>query len=371
MSQFDIDTKVTQTNDHIWSGTLSKSWNIGTNPNGGYLLSCVLSALKLALPHSDPITVTTHYLRPGTAGEPFEVHVSVIRTGRTLSTARASLIQAGKVRLEVLAGFGDLQVSAGIETTLTVPPPVIPPPDACIQRHGGTQGVELPIASRLDVRLHPALALAGQSQVAMIAGWIRFLDGREPDTGTLPLFTDTFPPSPFGLLGVIGWVPTIELTVQVRCRPAPGWIQAFPTERLSDVAGRTSTVNVSPGSTVANLAIVPIGRNGISLTGRFGNGVSSTNDPDADSSHVVVDAVGYITSAAAPTSAQGRYVPVGPSRAYDSRVSGGRIVDRQTLLIDASNAAGVSVPSAASGVLWNIAAVSAMRPPVDLRRVPT
>jgi acyl-CoA thioesterase len=233
VSQFDIDTKVTQTNDHIWSGTLSKSWNIGTNPNGGYLLSCVLSALKLALPHSDPITVTTHYLRPGTAGESFEVHVSVIRTGRTLSTARASLIQAGKVRLEVLAGFGDLQVSAGIETTLTVPPPVIPPPDACIQRHGGTQGVELPIASRLDVRLHPALALAGQSQVAMIAGWIRFLDGREPDTGTLPLFTDTFPPSPFGLLGVIGWVPTIELTVQVRCRPAPGWIQAeFLTEDL-------------------------------------------------------------------------------------------------------------------------------------------
>jgi hypothetical protein len=37
-------------------------------------------------------------------------------------------------------------------------------------------------------------------------------------------------------------------------------------------------------------------------------------------------------------------------------------VDRQTLLIDASDAVGVSVPSAASGVLWNIAAVSAMRP---------
>ena len=75
--------------------------------------------------------------------------------------------------------------------------------------------------------------MAGSTNVAKVAGWIRFLDGREPDTGSLPLFTDTFPPSTFSLLGVVGWVPTIELTVHVRCRPAPGWIQAeFSTEDL-------------------------------------------------------------------------------------------------------------------------------------------
>jgi acyl-CoA thioesterase len=141
VSQFDIDTQVIQTADNIWRGTLSREWNIGNNPNGGYLVSCVLSALKRSLPHPDPMTMTTHYLRPGTAGEPFEVHVDVIRTGRTLSTARASLIQGGKIRLEVLAGFADLQISAGIDTVLTVPAPAIPPPDACSQRHGETPGV--------------------------------------------------------------------------------------------------------------------------------------------------------------------------------------------------------------------------------------
>ena len=233
VSQFDTDTQVTQTADNIWRGTLSREWNIGNNPNGGYLLSCVLSALKRSLPHPDPMTLTTHYLRPGTADEPFEVHVEVLRTGRTLSTARTSLIQGGKARLEVLAGFADLQISAGIDTVLTIPAPAIPPPEVCIQRHGETQGVELPIANRLDVRLHPDFAVAGSTNVAKVAGWIRFLDGREPDTGSLPLFTDTFPPSTFSLLGVVGWVPTIELTVQVRCRPAPGWIQAeFSTEDL-------------------------------------------------------------------------------------------------------------------------------------------
>ena len=223
---FDRETVVSRIEDNLWRGHVHRSWNIGDNPNGGYLISIVIRALAEVLPHPDPITLTTHFLRPGIPDTDCDIAVEVIRTGRTMSTARATLHQDGKARLEVLAAFGDLSVSAGRDAPLTLTPPALPDPDLCIPRSGDTQGIHLPILDRLDTRLHPDHARAGESSVAEVSGWMRFLDQREPDTRSLPLFTDTFPPSPFSMLGVIGWVPTIELTVHVRRRPAPGWVSA-------------------------------------------------------------------------------------------------------------------------------------------------
>ena len=57
-----------------------------------------------------------------------------------------------------------------------------------------------------------------------MCGWIRFADERPVDAAALTLFADAFPPPLFALVGRIGWVPTIELTVQVRRRPVDGWV---------------------------------------------------------------------------------------------------------------------------------------------------
>lgn len=226
LSQYDDETAVERVAERRFLGRVSSQWNIGDNPNGGYLVSLITQALSQAIDHPDPISVTTHYLRPGLADTECEIDVDVIRSGRTLSTVRATLSQEGKARLSLLAAYSDLSVPAGLDSDITLAVPVLPAPDACVQRSAENQGVALPILRRLDTRLDPACATPGASEQALIRGMIRFLDGRAPDPRSLVLFADSFPPSPFSKFGSIGWVPTLELTVHVRRRPAPGWIVA-------------------------------------------------------------------------------------------------------------------------------------------------
>jgi acyl-CoA thioesterase len=234
MSQFDNETRMEPLDGGTFSGLVHPQWSIGNNPNGGYLLSLAVAALRQQTPqHPDPLSITVHYLRPGLAGQPCRVDTQVLRSGRTLSTCRATLVQDGEARLEVLAAMGDLGISA--DATLSIDAPAMPAPADCVARSGHSQGVHLPLLERLDILLHPDEAEPAGAGRAQVTGWIRFKDQRPPDTAAALLFADTFPPSVFGLLGMVGWVPTVELTVHIRRRPAPGWMLGqFRTLDLSD-----------------------------------------------------------------------------------------------------------------------------------------
>ncbi len=233
--RFDDETATSALGHGRWGADLSDRWNIGEYPNGGYLLATALRAVSQVSPHPDPVSVTAHFLRPGTGGAPADITASVLRTGRSLTTARAGLDQDGTGRLEVLTAFGDLGTSSGDGHEITEPPPDIPPPEACREREGLEQGVELHIQSRLETRIPGPMSTAGEAGIAEMAGWIRFSDGRQPDSLAAVLFADAFPPSIFGLLGRVGWVPTVELTVHVRRRPAEGWVCGrFVTDDLLD-----------------------------------------------------------------------------------------------------------------------------------------
>jgi len=233
MSQFDDETRVVPLGEvprhagasAAFSGRVHAAWNIGANPNGGYLLALAVQALRQCTPaHPDPLSVTVHYLRPGLSAQPCHIDTRLLRSGRTLSTLRATLVQDGSARLEVLAAMGKLGEGDAAQPLLTMARPEMPPPEACPMRSAPAQGVDLPILQRLAVRLHPDEAVPGAAGAARLSGWIRFTDGREPDALAGVLMADAFPPAVFGLLGMVGWVPTIELTVHLRRRPAPGWL---------------------------------------------------------------------------------------------------------------------------------------------------
>ncbi len=244
MSRVDTETAVAaldapdgpDTGTRHWRTRLHRAWNIGDNANGGYALTPLLRAMAVTAGHADPVSVTAHFLRPGRGDVDAGLITRTVRAGRRVSTVSGDLTQDGSLRITALAAFADLRSSAtAVDADLTLEPPDLPPPERCRPRSGLEQGIELPILSRLDVRIHPDRARAGGSGTAEISGWIRFADATPPSTLTLPLFADAFPPSLYAWLGRVGWVPTIELTVHVRRRPAPGWIRGrFVCDDLSD-----------------------------------------------------------------------------------------------------------------------------------------
>jgi acyl-CoA thioesterase len=97
MSHFDDDTRLEADGDGSWRGHVTPAWNIGNNPNGGYLACIAARALSLAVPdHPDPLGFTIHYLQPGLPGQDCQVRTQVLRAGRQLSTVRATLHRGGR-----------------------------------------------------------------------------------------------------------------------------------------------------------------------------------------------------------------------------------------------------------------------------------
>jgi acyl-coenzyme A thioesterase PaaI-like protein len=237
-SEFDRDTAVTRRAEGVYDTDLSADWTIFNAVNGGYLLAVLGRALSDALPHPDPFTVSAHYLTASRPG-PAVVRTETVRTGRTLSTGQASLLQYDDEgneieRIRVLASYGDLGALPDDVRTSAVPP-AIPPPDQCF----GPEDAPAPvpggsaIAERLMIKVDPATlgwALGQPSGKGEMRAWFGLKDGRDADPLSLLLAVDALPPTAFEI-GLSGWVPTVELTVHVRCRPAPGPLRVSVTTR--------------------------------------------------------------------------------------------------------------------------------------------
>ena len=235
MHDFDRDVATVAIGDGRWRTEVTPRWNIGDKPNGGYVLACLVEAMRQAVGPDKPdlLTTTAHYLRP-TSVEPAEIAVDVVRVGRRHAHLEARLVQ-GTERVRALGAFGDLAAAdASVPTLVRGGPPDLPPPDDCIGR-GAMRGGAPSIAQMIESRFPAATPwLEGErSGETVVTGWIRFADGRPADVAALPLLADAFPPAIFAL-GPAGWVPTVELTVHVRARPAPGWLRCrFETRFLT------------------------------------------------------------------------------------------------------------------------------------------
>jgi hypothetical protein len=137
----------------------------------------------------------------------------------------------------------------------------------------------------------------------------------------------------------------VALNVTVDQPTGPGYLTVWPTGEVQPLA---SSHNFVPGLTVANLVLAKVGAGGqVSIFNSFGN------------THVVVDVVGYFSTAGRP------FIPVNPQRIVDSRLatrigSNGPLGQGQSAQI---GVAGVGpVPAGATAVIVNVTAADSTAP---------
>jgi acyl-CoA thioesterase len=225
--EFDEDTAVDRIAPGRLRGTLTDRWNVGTVPNGGYVLAVGMAALEQCVPQPDPITVTAHYLGPAVPGG-VEIAVELLKTGRRFCNATASMRQNNREIVRLLATYGDLTKMEGPTHIATVPPQV---PAADAPGRQRTPPFHVEVRHRFALGLAEPVDEAGKA-AALESGWIRFADGRPMDVHCLGLIADAFPPAVFNVTER-GWVPTLELTVHFRARPRSDTLHcAFRTRFL-------------------------------------------------------------------------------------------------------------------------------------------
>ena len=217
---------------------LDETWAYGAGTqHGGFLLELLAThGLAGAVPgalgvHPDPLAVSAHFLSAPRLG-PAQVHVDVLRTGRSVSTVRAALVQGGRTCLDAVVTAGRLG-EPGTPAYVDGGPPSLPPVEDCVRNVRPEGEPRNGITEQLDLRLDPSAAgwLSEPSGRAEVRGWVRYASGADAGPLQLLCLADALPPVTFAL-GMRGWVPTVELTVHVRARPAPGWLRVVQRAHL-------------------------------------------------------------------------------------------------------------------------------------------
>jgi acyl-CoA thioesterase len=221
---FDPDTHVVDLGSGRFQATMTERWNrLGGGALGGYTLAIGMRALAASLPHPHPLAVIAHFVRAATSG-PTDIQTSITRCGRRTSTARAIVSQSGKPVLDITATHGDLSTSARTEQHFD-DRPSLPPPAACHDTGSGRSTDGVTIRERVDCRYQtpPGWSRGTPSGNPTTACWIRLKD-RDADAFALALLVDAAAPVAVEL-GAAGSM-TLELTLYLRGKPAPGWLTA-------------------------------------------------------------------------------------------------------------------------------------------------
>jgi hypothetical protein len=225
MHIFDRDVSLSQQEPLKFKANISENWSVDVTPNGGYLMAVLANAmLQLSDKKTTPI-ITAHYISRSVPGGA-DIFVEEISQSNQFNRLQARLFQEGKEKIRMHGTFAH-EIDDCFIKRYETPVPDISPLEECI----AIPGIEkFTLLNRLDIRLDPRCAgwMQGQlSDKSEMKGWITFKDKRPFDLLSILLIADSFPPPVFASLGMMAWVPTIEISVNVRDIPRSRWLKCL------------------------------------------------------------------------------------------------------------------------------------------------
>src|SRR5437868_10482061 len=231
MTKFDEATQAIRVDEQTYDVCLDSGYAIGVALNGGYLMAVMLRAVVDASPHAHPVSTSVQFLKAAKPG-PAQARLEQLKTGRTASFYRASLIQEGVPQVEMLVTTATLNDVEPDYCAEAVHP--MPPLEECLRLPTPKEFSGMNINAQMELVYDPPTIgwLRGQpTGRPETRAYFRLAEPQDPDPFVLALALDALPPVVFSAGGK-GWAPTVELTWYLRAVPAPGWLTVLASGRM-------------------------------------------------------------------------------------------------------------------------------------------
>jgi len=232
MHAFDEDIQLRLDGAGCFQATVSNRWSINETPDGGYLMALLAGAALETSLKSGLSILTANFIARSQAG-PAEIVTGHMGASRHFDRRQVSLFQEGVETIRSMVTLSD-GAPDGTDACYEKAAPVLAPPSDCVQ-FGQMPGYTL--LDNLDVRLDPDCVGWTTGQLgnrAELRGWLKFKDDRAFDTSALVLAADAFPPPVFVTQGMVAWVPTLEMSVNIRNLAQTRWLKCvFRTRFLN------------------------------------------------------------------------------------------------------------------------------------------
>ena len=207
---FATDTAVTQIGPGRFTAELHERWSSLVGIHGGYTAAIVANAMTTAV--GDPSRTLRSFAtqfasipRPG----PVDIEVVVERAGRSMTTTTARLLQEGSV-LQVAHAASSTTRPGLTYDDLVRPRDAVPGAAPRFSSSGGVGHFQ-----NADVRLDPEVVLFGGGHEALVAAWLRPLEGEPIGAAWLVAMCDLLPPAVFSRTSGPVAAATIEYVVHL------------------------------------------------------------------------------------------------------------------------------------------------------------